>query len=418
MNNHDLCKSLQYAKDYIQYYQNNIKTQKALSEYDDKELQKIFESVPIVDKTIIQSNYTQFIRSDLICDEVDRILDFNRDFNKEYQYTLNSTKVYAEYTSGTTGTPFVAIKSDMDRLLASKNLWKQRNKIYPAKPTDLFSFIHTFAGENLYPFPFEDCIQEPQKVMRELEFLNNCPCSWWHVNAYILEYYYRYLQDNQSTYPMNALKVIENCGSYISEEDKERYSKMFHATVTDYYGCREVWCIAYTCKKGHLHICEDFIKVELIDENGNIITEPNKVGKVLLTSLKQKAMPFIRYSIGDYASYEEDCMCGEPSKCIKLFPERSYIVGTKLYGSVIFKNVVSYLNKQYKISNFSSISVKQDGEKHFTVNIKKNMEDKERLEKSFIESVEYILKDQSYSYRFTYDDNLFAKSIFTVGIKK
>ena len=53
-----------------------------------------------------------------------------------------------------------------------------------------------------------------------------------------------------------------------------------------------LWSIAYDCRDRFLHINEDVIFFELIDKNDNAITEPNKIGKVVLTSYYLKEMPF------------------------------------------------------------------------------------------------------------------------------
>lgn len=408
---------MQNLREHVGFYKDLLYEHEHLDKYDSKETKAVFETLPIIDKMTIKSDYENFIHDSLLCDKIPDILNVSRDFNREYLYELNGTKVYAEYSSGTTGTPFVVLKSLSDRTLLSKNIWKLRNKFSQVNPLDMFLFIHTYGGNNLYPFPFEDPGQEPQTVIKELEFLKQAPYPWWHINGYCLEYYYKYITENNLSYKFNSLEVIENCGAYLSKEDKERYAKVFNAKVADNYGCREVWCIAYSCREGSLHVNTDALKVELIDEHGAVIKETGKVGKIVITSYKQQAMPFIRYRIGDSASYTDKCTCGNELPCIQLHPDRSYIAGTNEYGSVVFKNVVAWMNKCYKISDFSVINIKQMDYTSFVVNIKRNKENREALEKGFIESCKFIMPDSNFSYKFTYEDDLIFKSIFTLGFK-
>ena len=51
--------------------------------------------------------------------------------------------------------------------------------------------------------------------------------------------------------------------------------------------------------------------IEIVDENGNICP-PGKEGEIIVTSLENYAMPFIRYKIGDIGAIKENemCQCG------------------------------------------------------------------------------------------------------------
>jgi phenylacetate-CoA ligase len=45
--------------------------------------------------------------------------------------------------------------------------------------------------------------------------------------------------------------------------------------------------------------------LELIDENGSIINENNKIGELVATSFDNYAMPLIRYRTGDFSKYKD-----------------------------------------------------------------------------------------------------------------
>lgn len=68
------------------------------------------------------------------------------------------------------------------------------------------------------------------------------------------------------------------------------------------------WC-EYT---NLYHIQSEYGLLELVDENGEIIEEPNKRGEIVCTGFDNFIMPFIRYRTGDYSSYSEieECQCG------------------------------------------------------------------------------------------------------------
>lgn len=406
---------LKYVKENVSFYNDYI--QNHLLQNESSELtQEIFRRLPIVSKQDIKSSYEYFLSKEILQYNIKDILSLNRDFNKEYQHNFPDFSVVVEYTSGSSGVPFASLKTTSERLLLGRNLWKLRNGISPARPNDCFYFIHTFK-DNLYPFPFQEPKIEKDKIEKEINFLMKDKNSWWHINGYILNYYYNYLKENSITFKFNNLKVIENNGSYISDEEKKLYSNFFSCNVVNNYGSREVWGIAYDCSYGYLHVNEEFIILELIDDEGQIIEETGVVGSVVITSLKQEIMPFIRYRLNDNATYIEGrCLCGRKSKRINLIPDRNMIYGTDLYGNTVFKDIISYLSLQYKITNYHSISVLQTDINNFIVNIRGNKENKEFLENAFIDSVNFVLNKKEYKFSFSYNEKINSKSLFQLKI--
>ena len=62
-----------------------------------------------------------------------------------------------------------------------------------------------------------------------------------------------------------------------------------------------------------LHISTDRVYLELVDEEGDVITKPDIIGEVVITDLDNFGMPFLRYRIGDMASFKAgSCPCGRP----------------------------------------------------------------------------------------------------------
>jgi phenylacetate-CoA ligase len=80
-----------------------------------------------------------------------------------------------------------------------------------------------------------------------------------------------------------------------------------------FYAAMEVGRIAAECRAhGGLHIEADAVLVELL--NGDRPAAPGELGRVVVTSLDQYAMPFIRYELGDLcAARETACPCGWPT---------------------------------------------------------------------------------------------------------
>jgi phenylacetate-coenzyme A ligase PaaK-like adenylate-forming protein len=79
----------------------------------------------------------------------------------------------------------------------------------------------------------------------------------------------------------------------------------------DIYGASEVGVvIAFECERGSLHVNDDYVVVEIVDELGRPVP-PGEQGLILVTDLLNRAMPLIRYQLGDVAAQSEgSCPCG------------------------------------------------------------------------------------------------------------
>lgn len=80
--------------------------------------------------------------------------------------------------------------------------------------------------------------------------------------------------------------------------------------ITDVYSSVEIGNIAQQCPEyRNYHVNAESVLLEIVDKDNKpcAIGEP---GRVLVTSLLNFATPFIRYDIGDYAEWGQDCKCG------------------------------------------------------------------------------------------------------------
>jgi phenylacetate-CoA ligase len=73
--------------------------------------------------------------------------------------------------------------------------------------------------------------------------------------------------------------------------------------VFNQYGCREVPNIAWECRHGNMHVFADLVYLESIREGAD--------EQLLVTSLSNRLMPFIRYRLGDSGRLlDGECACG------------------------------------------------------------------------------------------------------------
>jgi phenylacetate-CoA ligase len=103
-------------------------------------------------------------------------------------------------------------------------------------------------------------------------------------------------------------KLIETTAEKVTGPQRQLLEEVFGCPVVDCYCSRELGTIAYQCELGGLHVCETrYLEIVADDE----VAPPGQLGEIVVTSLHQFAMPFIRYRIGDMGIREKaDCPCG------------------------------------------------------------------------------------------------------------
>lgn len=118
------------------------------------------------------------------------------------------------------------------------------------------------------------------------------------------------LEMEQNEPKPSAFKRIFTSSEYL-ESSMRRYIKdRFVADVFDIYGCTEIKEIAWECDRHNgYHINEDEVLVEILD--GDKPVGWDEVGDIVITDLCNKAMPLIRYRIGDRGLLRlGPCSCG------------------------------------------------------------------------------------------------------------
>jgi len=102
---------------------------------------------------------------------------------------------------------------------------------------------------------------------------------------------------------------------------KRRMEEAWGAKVYDHAGATEIGAWSFECEAqpGGLHVNEALFLVEIEDiETGEIIDEPGKKGKMVITALDRQAQPCIRFDSKDVIEWSSDpCPCGRTFKLIK-----------------------------------------------------------------------------------------------------
>lgn len=100
-------------------------------------------------------------------------------------------------------------------------------------------------------------------------------------------------------------------------ETRNRIESLWGASVYDYYGLSDIFgsCAGMCEEKDGLHWAEDHILVEVLDPETDEPVKEGERGEMVLTTLKKRARPLIRFRTGDIVSFTtEPCRCGRTSQ--------------------------------------------------------------------------------------------------------
>lgn len=120
-----------------------------------------------------------------------------------------------------------------------------------------------------------------------------------------------------------AIKTIIVAGEPGGSIDatREAIESLWGAEVYDFYGISDIFgaCAAACEKHNGLHIAEDHVYVEVLDEKTGEPVKEGERGELILTTLRKEIRPMIRFRTGDIVTYtDEKCECGRTLKRINV----------------------------------------------------------------------------------------------------
>ena len=296
-----------HAVSNVEYYKNFSKNNKIDQIVSLKDLYKI----PIMEKS-----------------------EFNKNINIFLSENINKKRFIKNSTSGSTGTNFNFF-SDTEMTFNSKALYMRRynwmdvsifnkelivwgakwdihNKSFLKRVKYFLKNVKIMSGYNLSDEDYL-CIY---KIIKHggYEILNSYPS--------ILDT----MVDIFKEHDLNiSPKAIVIGGEKLFLNQKNKIKNFFNSTIYDFYGARDMPNIAQSCKYDNgLHVFSENVIVEVVDENNHPIDEGE--GDLVITSLHNYVMPFIRYKIGDRARINKYKVCD----CGRTLPIIDEVIGRKM----------------------------------------------------------------------------------------
>lgn len=223
-------------------------------------------------------------------------------------------------TSGSTGEPLKVVRDRASYGYHRANMFRLRRWC----GSDIGRTEATF---RIYNYPFWD----RQKTRLKDIILNRIRINEDDLSAHNMHGFYRKLQRakpdifygfpsimvrfakfmiNKGIEPhLFSLKAIISTSEMLHASQKEILGNFFDAPVVNEYGCTETGIIAIECPAGGWHIPVESCLVEILPADDLGVDEG--VGRVVVTDLMNRAMPFIRYDVGDLAGMPSStCACG------------------------------------------------------------------------------------------------------------
>ena len=141
------------------------------------------------------------------------------------------------------------------------------------------------------------------QIIKELNDFDPAMLSGYPSNLALLAEY-----DELTIHP----DVVITGGELLTDTVRRKLEDKFGCYVQTHYSCTEAGEIACECSEGHLHINEDWVIVEPVDQDNRPVGYGVLSDKVLITNLANYIQPFIRYELTDRVIvHHEKCRCGK-----------------------------------------------------------------------------------------------------------
>jgi len=232
-------------------------------------------------------------------------------------------KVASIQSSGSTGFALTAWQTEVAQtfyhaLTLRNHLWHRRNfskkfaairlskPLKPGESTDSASWgpatdmtVETGPAATLHINT--DIKQQAAWLMEQQPaYLLSFPTNLHALAAFFLE----------RGYTLPCLAQVIAYGEMLDPETRLLCREAWQVEVKDMYSANEVGYMALQCPDHeHYHVMAENVMLEIVDEMGRPCL-PGELGRVVVTTLHNFAMPLIRYAIGDYGTLGEPCPCG------------------------------------------------------------------------------------------------------------
>jgi phenylacetate-CoA ligase len=251
--------------------------------------------------------------------------DLQQPLKQRLSRGFSERSVYINKTSGSGGHPFIFAKDKFTHALTwamiqNRFAWhgidlkgSLQARFYGI-PLDYFGYQKERLKDllsNRYRFPIFDLSEEKLEQF----FQKFTKTSFDYINGYTssIVLFAKFLKHKNVVLKevCPSLKVCMVTSEMLFESDKKLLEAWLGVPVVNEYGASELDLIAYTNSNDDFIVNSETLFVEILDENNRPVPV-GKEGRIVITSLYNKAHPFIRYDIGDWGSFSEISTARKP----------------------------------------------------------------------------------------------------------
>jgi len=286
---------LKHSRERVSYYRDD-------SRYELTTITDLAElaALPVLEKAVLRERPTE----DFLADGID--LDGCRRFQ----------------TSGSTGHRVTvwhdAVTHDYHMAACFRRFAATRTY----RPTDRLTHIRPYAApqrgyEKLKLFRRHQILSHLPMEEIKAELLANRPHVLAGQPVHVREVL-RELTESELTQLRKTLRMVLTESELLTPEHRARLVNGYGVPVFDEYSAFEILNIYFECSRGGKHLAEDRIHVEVADDDGNPLPDGQE-GRLIITPYMERAMPLIRYAIGDIGVIgTEPCGCGRSFRTLEL----------------------------------------------------------------------------------------------------
>ncbi|CAH8282810.1 phenylacetate-CoA ligase [Mariniflexile fucanivorans] len=233
--------------------------------------------------------------------------------------------VYINKTSGSSGDPFIFAKDKfchavtwagfMDRYSwfhLDFNASKQA-RFYGIPLNKLGYYKERFKDFLSKRYRFSVFDLSDSELEKNLIIFKNTKFDY--INGYTssIVQFAKYLQRENSVLKMvcPTLKACIVTSEMLFEADKNLLETQFGIPIINEYGAAELGLIAFQNTKNEWIVNTEDLYIEILDKN-NMVLPYGEEGRVVVTSLYNKAHPFIRYDLGDIGKLSKESTSNKP----------------------------------------------------------------------------------------------------------
>lgn len=294
-----LAETLEHAALQVPYYRAFWSERR---QNGDKRAWDLLENWPILKKSTVRDQQSAFLADD-----------------------HRGKRLYEEHTSGTTGTP-LTIWQSREALIGWYALFEARwrrwygvdyrtrwailggQPVVPAKADKPPFWIWNHAFSQLYLSSYH---LSPKTVHNYIRAMQDFGVKY--IYAYPSAMYSLAELAKDTGVHASKLQVALSNAETLFAYQSQLISEVFQCEVKNTYGLSELVCAASQCSAGKMHLWPEAGTVEVFNNDRDETVTRGESGRIIATGILNKAMPLIRYEVGDLGSIgagAQQCSCG------------------------------------------------------------------------------------------------------------